>query len=156
QGMIDREIAFHLGAYKESGAELIMGSGRFVAPQTIEARLNAGGTRLLRGERVFVDVGSRAAIPNVPNLAAVRALTHSEALELDTVPAHLVVLGGGYTGLEMAQAFRRFGSRVTVIEPGPQLMSREDPDVAAEMQKALEAEGIEVLLQATPTQADGR
>lgn len=156
QGMIEREIAVHLNAYKTSGAELIMGSGRFVAPKTIEARLNAGGTRLLRGDRVFVNVGSRAAIPNVPGLEAARPLTHIEALELDLLPKHLIVLGGGYTGLEMAQAFHRFGSRVTVIESGPQLMSREDPDVAAEMQRILSGEGIQVLVSATPSRVGGR
>src|SRR5271166_509468 len=123
QNMVEREIALHLNAYKASGAELIMGSGRFRASRTIEVRLNDGGTRLLQGDQVFIDVGSRAAIPDVPGLHAARPLTHIEALELDTVPSHLVVFGGGYTGLEMAQAYRRFGSQVTVIEPGPQLMS---------------------------------
>ncbi|MGH6678469.1 MAG: FAD-dependent oxidoreductase, partial [Bradyrhizobium sp.] len=101
QGMIEREIAFHLNAYKTSGAELIMGSGRFAAPRTIEVRLNDGGTRLLQGDRVFVNVGSHAAIPDVPGLAAARPLTHIEALELETLPSHLIVFGGGYTGLEM-------------------------------------------------------
>ncbi len=156
QGMIEREIALHLNAYKTSGAELIMGSGRFVAPKTIEARLNASGTRLLLGDRVFVNVGSHAAIPNVPGLEAARPLTHIDALELDLLPEHLIVLGGGYTGLELAQAFHQFGSRVTVIEPGPQLMGREDPDVAAEMQRILSGEGIQVLVSAKPSRVGGR
>lgn len=156
QGMIEREIAFHLNAYKSSGAELIMGSAHFVAPKTIAVRLNDGGTRLLRGDQMFVNIGSHAAIPNVPGLEAVRPLTHIEALELDSLPQHLIVLGGGYTGLEMAQAYRRFASQITIIEPGPQLMSREDPDVAAEMQRILSGEGIEVLVSATPTRVDGR
>jgi pyruvate/2-oxoglutarate dehydrogenase complex dihydrolipoamide dehydrogenase (E3) component len=156
QGMIDREIAFHLNAYKASGAELIMGDGRFVGPRTIEARLNDGGTRLLEGKRVFVNVGSHAAIPTVPGLAAAQPLTHIEALELDTLPAHLIVLGGGYTGVELAQACRRFGSRVTIIDPGPHLMSREDPDVAAEMQRILRAEGVEILVGASPSRVDGQ
>jgi pyruvate/2-oxoglutarate dehydrogenase complex dihydrolipoamide dehydrogenase (E3) component len=156
QAMIEREIALHLNAYKTSGAELIMGIGRFVAPRTIEVRLNDGGTRLLRGDQVFVNVGSHAAIPNVPGLEAARPLTHIEALEIDSLPSHLIVLGGGYTGLELAQAYRRFGSQVTVIEPGPQLMSREDPDTAAEMQRILSDEGIEILLSAAPVRVDGR
>lgn len=118
QDMINREIDLHLGAYKSSGAELIMGSRRFIAPKTIEVSLNEGGTRVLAGDEVVVNVGSHAAIPNVPGLDAVRALTHIEVLELDYLPAHLIVLGGGYIGIEMAQAYRRFGSRVTVIEPG--------------------------------------
>ena len=98
-----------------------MGAGRFVAPKTLEVRLNDGGTRVLTGERVFLNVGTHAAIPNIPGLAAARPLTHIEALELDYLPAHLIVLGGGYVGLELAQAYRRFGSRVTIIEHGAQL-----------------------------------
>ena len=155
QEMIDREIAFHLNAYKTSGAELIMGSGRFVAPKTIEVALNDGGTRLLSGKEVVVNVGSHAAIPNIPGLESARALTHIEALELDYLPAHLLVLGGGYVGIEMAQAYRRFGSRVTIIEPGRQIMGREDPDIAAEMLRILIAEGIEVLLGVEPVGVHG-
>jgi pyruvate/2-oxoglutarate dehydrogenase complex dihydrolipoamide dehydrogenase (E3) component len=157
QAMVEREIALHLNAYQTSGAELIMGSGHFVAPRTIEVRLNGGGgTRLLQGHQVFVDVGSHAAVPNVPGLEQARPLTHIEALELDTLPVHLIVLGGGYTGLELAQAYRRFGSQVTVIEPGPQLMSREDADIAAEMQRILSEEGVQILMSATPAHVDGR
>ena len=122
--MVEREIATHLQNYKTSGAELIMGSGRFVAPKTLEVSLNDGGTRVLTGDQVFLNLGTHAAIPNIPGLEAARPLTHIEALELDYVPAHLIVLGGGYVGLELAQAYRRFGSRVTVIEHGPQLMGR--------------------------------
>ncbi|AYG63210.1 FAD-dependent oxidoreductase [Rhizobium jaguaris] len=155
QEMVDREIAFHLNAYKTSGAELIMGSGRFVAPKTIEVALNDGGTRLLTGNEVVVNVGSHAAIPNIPGIEAARALTHIEALELDYVPAHLLVLGGGYVGIEMAQAYRRFGSRVTIIEPGSRLMAREDADVAEEMLRILTSEGIEVLLGVEPINVRG-
>src|ERR1700676_3554047 len=138
--MVERQIAAHLQKYKASGAELIMGSGRFVAPKTLEVILNDGGTRVLAGDQVFLNLGTLAAIPNVPGLEAARPLTHIEALELDYLPSHLIVLGGGYVGLEMAQAYRRFGSRVTVIEPGPRLISREDPDVAGEMQRILSNE----------------
>src|ERR1700742_4660465 len=88
QDMIDREIAFHLNAYKESGAELIMGSGRFTGPKTLEVALNDGGTRVLEGKEVVINVGSHAAIPDVPGLKESQPLTHIEALELDTVPAH--------------------------------------------------------------------
>jgi pyruvate/2-oxoglutarate dehydrogenase complex dihydrolipoamide dehydrogenase (E3) component len=156
QGMIEREIAFHLNAYKTSGAELIMGSGRFVAPKTIEVTLNDGGTRLLTGDRVVINVGSHAAIPTIPGIEAARPLTHIEALELEYTPAHLIVLGGGYSGVEMAQAYRRFGSRVTIIEPGPRPMSREDPDVAGELQRILTAEGIRILTGADPIRVQGR
>jgi pyruvate/2-oxoglutarate dehydrogenase complex dihydrolipoamide dehydrogenase (E3) component len=154
--MVDREIAFHRQAYKSSGAELIMGSGRFVAPKTLEVRLNDGGTRVLAGDQVFINVGTHAALPNVPGLAAAQPLTHIEALELDYVPSHLIVLGGGYVGLEMAQAYRRFGSRVTVIEPGPRVMSREDPDVSDEIQRVLGEEGIQFELGAEPINVQGR
>jgi pyruvate/2-oxoglutarate dehydrogenase complex dihydrolipoamide dehydrogenase (E3) component len=155
QDMIDREIVFHLDAYRTSGAELIMGSGRFVGSKTIEVTLNDGGTRLLSGDDVVINVGTHAAIPNIPGLEAARALTHIEALELDRLPSHLIVLGGGYVGIEMAQACRRFGSRVTIVEPGRQLMGREDADVAEEMQAILAGEGIEVVLNAQPVHVDG-
>jgi pyruvate/2-oxoglutarate dehydrogenase complex dihydrolipoamide dehydrogenase (E3) component len=144
--MVNREIAHHLENYKASGAELIMGTGRFVAPKTLEVHLNDGGTRLLAGDRVFLNVGTHAAIPSVPGLEAARPLTHIEALELDYLPEHLIVLGGGYVGLELAQTYLRFGSRVTVIQSGPQLMSREDPDVADEMQRILSDEGMQILV----------
>jgi len=154
--MVKREIAAHLQNYKSTGSELIMGRGRFVAPKTLEVQLNEGGTRLLSGDRVFLNLGTHAAIPPIPGLQASRPLTHVEALELDYLPAHLIVLGGGYVGLEMAQAYRRFGSRVTVIETGPQLMNREDPDVANEVQRILGDEGIQFLLPAQVRDVYGR
>ena len=154
--MVEREIALHLQNYESSGAELIMGSGRFVAPKTLEVRLNDGGTRVLAGDRVFLNIGTHAAIPSIPGLEAARPLTHIEALELDYLPSHLVVLGGGYVGLELAQAYRRFGSRVTVVEHGPQLMNREDPDVVDEVQRILSDEGIGFLIAATTLNVSGR
>jgi pyruvate/2-oxoglutarate dehydrogenase complex dihydrolipoamide dehydrogenase (E3) component len=133
-----------------------MGSGRLVGAKTIEVSLNGGGTRTVSADQVFINVGTHAAIPNVPGLAAAQALTHVEALELDRLPAHLIVLGGGYVGVEMAQAYRRFGSRVTIVEPGPQLMNREEAEVAAEMQRILEAEDIRVIVAAEPIGVTGR
>jgi pyruvate/2-oxoglutarate dehydrogenase complex dihydrolipoamide dehydrogenase (E3) component len=133
-----------------------MGTGHFVAPKTLEVRLNDGGTRLLAGDQVFLNVGTHAAMPRVPGLEAARPLTNIEALELDYVPPHLIVLGGGYVGLELAQAYRRFGSRVTVIQHGPQLMGREDPDVSDELQRILSDEGIQVLVAAETLQVHGR
>ena len=156
RAMVDDLIAIHLQNYRTSGAELIMGTGRFVAPKTISVSLNDGGTRLLAGDKVFVNVGTHAAIPNVPGLEAAGPLTHIEALELDHLPQHLIVLGGGYVGLEMAQAYRRFGSRVTIIEQGRQLMAREDPDVAAEVQSFLADEGVQVLLATETVNVRGR
>src|SRR3989442_89999 len=122
--MVDGLIAMHLDNYKASGAELIMGTGRFIAPKTIEVSLNDGGTRVLTGDRVALNLGTHATIPDIPGLAAAKPLTNIEALELDRLPDHLVVIGGGYVGLELAPAYRRFGSRVSIIEVGPQLAGR--------------------------------
>ena len=113
--MVDGIVARNVNSYRESGAELVKGQGRFVGPRTIEVTAD-DGTRTLRGEVVVICTGSRARIDPIPGLAESRPMTHIEALELDRVPKHLLVLGGGYVGLEMAQALRRFGSRVTVIE----------------------------------------
>src|SRR5579864_704243 len=114
--MVAELVEVHLGNFKASGAELVMGEARFTEPKTVQVTLNAGGTRLLRGERVFINVGTRASIPNVPGLADAGPMTHVEALNLERLPAHLVILGGGYVGLEFAQAMRRFGSRVTILQ----------------------------------------
>jgi len=154
--MVNREIDFHLKSYKTSGAELIMGTGRFVARKTLEVRLNDGGTRELAADQVFINVGTHAAIASVPGLEAARPLTHIEALELDYLPPHLIVFGGGYVGLELAQTYRRFGSRVTIIQSGSQLMVREDPDVANEMQRILSEEGIQILVATETLNVQGR
>jgi pyruvate/2-oxoglutarate dehydrogenase complex dihydrolipoamide dehydrogenase (E3) component len=154
--MVDGSVAAHLENYRASGAELIMGTGCFVAPKTLEVRLNDGGMRVLTGDQVFLDVGTHAAIPDVPGLAAAEPLTHIEALELDHLPSHLIVLGGGYVGLELAQAYRRFGSAVTIVEQGPRLMAREDSDVVEEMQRILAEEGIRFLVSAQPLGLRGR
>ena len=154
--MVDGLIALHLSEYKARGAELIMGTGRFIAPKTIEVSLNDGGTRVLTGDRVALNLGTHATIPDIPGLAAAQPLTNVEALELDRLPHHLVVIGGGYVGLELAQAYHRFGSRVTIIETGPQLAGREDPDVAAALQEILRDEGIAVHLGAKVLDVQGR
>jgi pyruvate/2-oxoglutarate dehydrogenase complex dihydrolipoamide dehydrogenase (E3) component len=156
QDMVDREIELHLDLYRQTGAELIMGSGRFIGPKTLEVALNEGGTRVLAGTEIVINVGSHAAVPDIPGLRDARPLTHIEALELDGVPPHLIVFGGGYTGIEMAQAYGRFGSRVTVIEPGPQIMGREDADAGDEIGKVLRGEGIGILLSTQPLRVDGR
>jgi pyruvate/2-oxoglutarate dehydrogenase complex dihydrolipoamide dehydrogenase (E3) component len=154
--MVERQVAAHLQKYKATGAELIMGSGRFAGPKTLEVTLNDGGTRLLSADKVFLNLGTHAVVPGVSGLDAARALTHVEALELDRLPSHLLVIGGGYAGLEFAQAFRRFGSEVTVIEVGPKILAREDLDVAQEMQRILQEEGIEIVAGAELHQVRGR
>ena len=155
QEMVEREISLHLKAYIDSGAELIMGSGRFVGPKSLHVELNDGGTRLLTADQIVINVGSHAAIPEISGICEARVLTHIEALELDYVPAHLIVLGGGYVAIELAQAFCRFGSRVTIVEPGPRLMSKEDADVGNELDRILRAEGVEILLRTAATAIQG-
>ena len=154
--MVDGLIELHLANFKASGAELIMGEARFTEPKTVQVTLNAGGTRTLHGERVFLNLGTRATIPNVPGLADAKPMTHVEALNLERLPDHLVILGGGYVGLEFAQAMRRFGSRVTIIQRGPRLLEREDPDVAEALLELMRDEGIDVLLQAEVLKVTGR
>jgi pyruvate/2-oxoglutarate dehydrogenase complex dihydrolipoamide dehydrogenase (E3) component len=154
--MVQALVDMHLKNYRESGAELIMGSGRFVAPKTIEVSLNDGGMRTLVGDKVFLNLGTHAAIPNVPGLEAAKPLTHIEALELDVLPAHLIVIGGGYAGLELAQAYRRFGSEVTVIEAAPHLMVREDDDASHEIRRILTAEGIQIYVLAELLKVSGQ
>jgi len=154
--MVDGLIAMHLDNYKASGAELIMGGGRFIEPKTIEVSLNDGGARILTGERVVLNLGTHAMIPEIPGLAAAAPLTNVEALELDRLPGHLIVVGGGYVGLELAQAYRRFGSSVTILEAGPQLAGREDPDIAAAILEMLRDEGVVVHLGARLLAVQGR
>jgi pyruvate/2-oxoglutarate dehydrogenase complex dihydrolipoamide dehydrogenase (E3) component len=144
--MVEAEHQFHAKRTTDAGIELIMGEGRFVAPRTIEVALNDGGTRRIVGERVFLDLGSHSTMLNVPGLAAANPMTHIEALDLDRLPRHLIVIGGGYVGLELGQAVRRFGSEVTVIQRGAQLADREDPDVGTALLDLFHEEGIEVLL----------
>jgi pyruvate/2-oxoglutarate dehydrogenase complex dihydrolipoamide dehydrogenase (E3) component len=154
--MVDGLIALHQELYRQSGAELIMGGARLSGPRTVDVSLNDGGERTLRGARMFLNLGTHATVPPVPGLAAAAPLTHLEALELDRVPRHLVVLGGGYVGLELAQAQRRFGARVTIIEPGAQLAAREDADVAGAILQLLRDEGVAVLLETGVTAVEGK
>jgi pyruvate/2-oxoglutarate dehydrogenase complex dihydrolipoamide dehydrogenase (E3) component len=154
--MVRHEVKLHLQNFEATGTELIGGDGRFVAPKTLEVSLNNGGTRRLAADRVFLNLGTHAAIPDIPGLKGSQPLTHIEALDLDYLPTHLIVLGAGYVGLELAQAFRRFGSRVTVIERGLQIMGREDADVAEEIQRILADEGIRLLTSAEVVAVRGR
>jgi pyruvate/2-oxoglutarate dehydrogenase complex dihydrolipoamide dehydrogenase (E3) component len=134
--MVERRVANHLQRHKASGAD--------------------GGERVIVADKIFLNIGTHAALPNVPGLDAARPLTHVEALELDYLPSHLVVVGGGYSGLEFAQTYRRFGSNVTIIEAGPKILAREDLDVGREMQRILNDEGIEVVAGAHLLEVRGR
>jgi len=143
--MVEAEIQAHLNKYKATGAKLILGEAKFIRGNSLEVRLNEGGTRTLEGERIFLNLGTHATIPGAPGLGESRPHTHIELLELDRLPEHLIVIGGGFVGLEFAQAYRRFGSRVTIVQNARQLLANSDPDVASELEKILEEEGITVL-----------
>lgn len=123
------------------GCTLVRGHARFEDPHTVSV-----DGELLRADRIFLNVGGRAVVPDVPGLSDVEFLTNVSILELDTLPTHLVILGGSYIALEFAQMYRRFGARVTVVERGPRLASREDEDVSATVREILEAEGIEIVV----------
>ncbi|OBI92132.1 FAD-containing oxidoreductase [Mycobacterium sp. 1245805.9] len=123
-----------------AGCTLIRGHARFTDPHTISVNGDP-----LHGERIFLNVGGRAVVPDIPGLSDVDYLTNVSILELDTVPSHLVIVGGSYIALEFAQMYRRFGARVTVVERGPRLASREDEDVSATVREILEAEGIDIV-----------
>jgi pyruvate/2-oxoglutarate dehydrogenase complex dihydrolipoamide dehydrogenase (E3) component len=128
--------------------ELIFGEASFIGPKSLQVRLRDGGQRELTGDRIFIDAGARPAVPAIEGLKEVSFLNSTSIMELDVVPDHLIVLGGGYVGLEFGQMFRRFGSKVTIIHSAGQLLVREDGDVAKEVADILKQDGIEVLLNA--------
>jgi len=144
QGLVDT----HLALYKQSGSELIMASGKFVGPKLLEATLADGTKRLLTGKNVVIGTGTHAFIENIPGLASAQPLTHVEALELDVVPEHLIVLGAGYVGLEFAQAMRRFGSKVTIVDRNHHVLHSEDDDTSEGLQNLFQDEGVELVLNA--------
>ena len=146
----------YLGNYKNSGAEFIVGSGRFIGPKTLEVAVHDGTTRQLRGAKVIINTGTRAALEPVLGLAEAQPLTHIEALELDELPEHLLVIGGGYIGLELSQAMRRFGSRVTIIDRNSRFIHREDDDVTEAVQNLIAEEGIDVVLNAKIKSVSGK
>src|SRR5580700_10150095 len=129
--------------------KLIRGHAKFTGPHQVQA-----GAELFESEKIFIDTGTRPTIPQIPGIDTVPYLTNATVMELQAVPEHLLVLGGGYIGLEFGQMFRRFGSRVTVVDRSDQLLPREDADVIQELQKALEAEGIEFRLNSRTTRID--
>jgi pyruvate/2-oxoglutarate dehydrogenase complex dihydrolipoamide dehydrogenase (E3) component len=131
---------------KTANLDLIFGEARFTGKKSLAVRLNDGGERELTGEKIFINAGARPSVPLIEGLKEVPFLNSTSIMELDAVPEHLVVLGGGYVGLEFGQMFRRFGSRVTIIQSGPQLLSGEDADVAGEVASILKQDGIDVLL----------
>jgi len=135
--------------------ELIYGLGHFIGPKTLHVDLRGGGTRTLEADWFFLNTGLRAATPQIDGIQDVPFLTNESIMELDTVPENLLILGGGYIGLEFGQMFRRFGSKVTIIHIGKQLLDHEDADIAEEVQKILIEDGIEILLEAETKGAHG-
>lgn len=127
------------------GVDLIFGSAHFTGPNSLEVALNEGGTIQLSAEKIFINTGARPSHPKIEGLDTVPTLDSTSIMELDIVPEHLIMLGGGYIGLEFGQMFRRFGSAVTVIQRGPKLLSKEDDDISEELANILREDGIEIL-----------
>ncbi len=139
------------GLEKLENVELIFGQASFTGPNEIEVAPPGGSPRRLSAEKIFINTGLRPLIPDIPGLKDLPYLDSTSIMELDSVPEHLLVLGGGYIALEFGQMFRRFGSKVTVLQRSGQLLSREDPDVAEEIAKILGEEGVDVRLKTTAT-----
>lgn len=140
---------------KTANLDLIFGTAEFAGERTLRVRLRDGGEKLIRGERIFINAGCRPAVPAMEGLSGVPSLNSTTIMELDLVPEHLLVLGGGYVGLEFGQMFRRFGSRVTIVQARGQLLAGEDADVAEAVAAILRDEGVEVLLDAKAGRAAG-
>ncbi|HLI77552.1 MAG TPA: FAD-dependent oxidoreductase [Acidobacteriaceae bacterium] len=156
RSMVQSLIDIHVRNFETSGAELILGHGTFVAPRTIQVDLQHGGQRHLRGANVVIGTGTRASLDDVPGLEAARPMTHIEVMELNELPRHLLVFGGGYVGLEFAQAFRRLGSQVTIVDHNASLLHREDPDAGAAMEALFQEESIHLILNAKVRNVSGR
>ena len=139
---------------KTEGVDLLFGEGRFLDARTVEVTLNTGETRRLTADTILINTGTRARIPPVEGLDNIPVLTHRTIMELDSLPEHLLIIGGGYIGLEFGQMFRRFGSGVTIIQRNKQLLAREDEDIADEVARILRDEGIEVLLETNTLKAE--
>ena len=133
---------------KTPNLDLLFGEASFTGPRSIQVRLKDDSKRTLTADQFFINAGCRASVPSLEGLQSVPYLDSTSIMELEAVPEHLLVIGGGYIGLEFGQLFRRFGSRVTIVQQGPQLLRGEDADVAAEVLAILQQDGIEVLLNA--------
>ncbi|WIG57511.1 MAG: PF00070 family, FAD-dependent NAD(P)-disulfide oxidoreductase [Ktedonobacterales bacterium] len=152
-------VAFMRGGnYKQftstAGLEFMLGQARFVGHKVVEVRLREGGARILLGKHVVINTGTRPKVPALQGLRDVSPLTSETILELDVLPEHLIIIGGGFEGVEFAQMFHRFGSRVTLIHRGAQLLPAEDPDVAEAVRQTFEREGIHVLLGTSAERAE--
>ena len=153
--MVKELVDIHVRNYDISGVELILGQGYFIGPQLLQVDMADGSKRQVHGKRTVIGTGTRASVDKIPGLAAAGPLTHIEALELETLPAHLLILGGGYIGLEFAQAMRRLGSKVSIVERNATLLHREDPDVSTGIETLFQDEGIQFVLNATVEEVFG-
>nr|BBH85774.1 mercuric reductase [Thermosporothrix sp. COM3] len=131
--------------------DLLRGEASFSGPKTLTVRFTNGETRQLTANTIIIDTGDSPAIPPIDGLDTVPYLDSTSIMELDSVPEHLVVVGAGYVALEFAQMFRRFGSQVTILQRGPQILSKEDEDIASEMAKILQEDGITIRTGTSPT-----
>ncbi len=133
---------------KTANLELIFGEASFTAAKTILVRMNEGGQRTMSAQRIFIDAGTRAGFPKLDGLNSVPFLDNISIMELGDLPEHLMILGGGYIGVEFGQLFRRLGSKVTIVQSGGQLLTHEDPDIAEEITRILQQDGIDIMLNA--------
>jgi pyruvate/2-oxoglutarate dehydrogenase complex dihydrolipoamide dehydrogenase (E3) component len=128
------------------GVDLLFGTASFSGPKTLDVHMNDGSTRQLSADLIFINAGARPSLPRMEGIDGVPYLNSTTIMELDAVPEHLLVIGGGYIGLEFGQLFRRLGSRVTIVQRGPKLLAREDADVADAVAEIMRQDGIELLL----------
>ncbi len=144
---------------KSENVDLLMGEATFVAPKSLEVHMNDGNVQQHTADLIFINTGECPSTPHIQGLEGVPYLDSTSIMELDVVPEHLIAIGGGYISVEFGQMFRRFGSRVTIVQRGKQLLKREDPDIAEEVEKILREDGVELLLETNPSQvikdADG-
>ena len=158
EGVVAGMVDAHSRMFPESGMDFVLGTARFVAPRTVEVTTRDGDRRTVRARDVVVNTGTAPALPDLPGVTEAGVLTSESILRLARVPDSLLVLGGGYVGCEFAAMFAAFGSRVTLLQGGPQLLPREDPDVAAEVARLLTGQGVDVRLgaRAEAVRRDGR
>ena len=154
--MVEDLQRIHRDNFARSKVEIVMGEGRFIAERTLKVQLLGGGERVLYGDQVFLNTGTRAEVGKIPGLVESSPLTHVEALELDVVPDHLLILGGGFVGLEFAQAMRRLGSRVTIMERNDRLVHGEDLDVSEALAQLFQDEGIVTVANTSLGRVEGK
>lgn len=155
RAMVQGLTEMHKDVFKQTGAEMILGHAELIDRNTVEVELEEGGKRRLTADNIVLCTGSRAKIVNIPGLKEAEPLTNIELLELDEIPRHLLILGGGYSGIEFAQAWKRFGAKVTILERGASILKHEDADVVETLVGILEGEGVEFQTEVAVTNVSG-